>query len=273
MNPGTVAGVVGLGSVVAWATVTVTFLVARRRGRYDTIDTAWGVGFALIAVCSLMLVRAGFAGAVPSGGPGWLATILTVVWGGRLALHLHLRNRGKPEDPRYREMAAKARRFPAGRMYFRVYLTQALVMWFVALPVQFAQFGGAGQHPASGVAVWVGICVWLLGFVFETVGDEQLRRFRSRPENVGEVLRTGLWRYTRHPNYFGDACVWWGLYAIACHQPAGAATLLSPVLMTWLLANGTGKPLLERDIARRRPDYAAYVRRTSGFLPLPPKRE
>ncbi|ASU78062.1 DUF1295 domain-containing protein [Actinopolyspora erythraea] len=99
-----------------------------------------------------------------------------------------------------------------------------------------------------------------------------MRGFRSRPENAGEVLRTGWWCYTRHPNYFGDACVWWGLYAIACHQPVGAATLLSPVLMTWLLANGTGKPLLERDIVRRGPEYAAYVRRTSGFLPLPPKR-
>ncbi|SDK86069.1 Steroid 5-alpha reductase family enzyme [Actinopolyspora mzabensis] len=272
MTPGAVAGVLGIGLGVAWATVTVTFLIARRRNRYDTIDTAWGAGFALIAVCALSLVRPAFGEVAPPGVAGWLAAVLTVVWGVRLALHLHLRNRVKPEDPRYREMLARARRFPAGRMYFRVYLTQALVMWFVALPVQLAQFGGSARHPLSAAALWVGLFVWLVGFAFEAVGDEQLRRFRNRPENAGAVLRTGLWRYTRHPNYFGDACVWWGLYLIACHHQIGVFTLLSPVLMTWLLARGSGKPLLERDIAERRPDYADYVRRTSGFVPWPPKR-
>ncbi|WP_092981315.1 DUF1295 domain-containing protein [Actinopolyspora lacussalsi] len=247
--------------------------MARVRNRYDTIDTAWGTGFALIAVCALALVRPVSGDSEQPGVAGWLATVLTVVWGVRLALHLHLRNRTKPEDPRYREMLAKARRFPAGRMYFRVYLTQALVMWFVALPVQLAQFGGSARHPLSAAVLWAGVFVWLVGFAFETVGDEQLRRFRNRPENSGAVLRMGLWRYTRHPNYFGDACVWWGLYLIACHHQVGVLPLLSPVLMTWLLARGSGKPLLERDIVERRPDYADYVRRTSGFVPLPPKRD
>ena len=118
----------------------------------------------------------------------------------------------------------------------------------------------------------LGVVVWLVGFVFETVGDLQLTRFRSDPGSAGQVLDTGLWRYTRHPNYFGDACVWWGISLVAFSAWPGILTLASPVLMTWLLARGTGKPLLEKDMASRRPGYADYVRRTSGFVPLPPRR-
>jgi steroid 5-alpha reductase family enzyme len=118
----------------------------------------------------------------------------------------------------------------------------------------------------------LGVVVWLVGFVFETVGDLQLTRFRNDPSSAGQVLDTGLWRYTRHPNYFGDACVWWGISLVAFSAWPGILTLASPVLMTWLLARGTGKPLLEKDMASRRPGYGDYVRRTSGFVPLPPRR-
>jgi steroid 5-alpha reductase family enzyme len=118
----------------------------------------------------------------------------------------------------------------------------------------------------------LGVVVWLVGFVFETVGDLQLTRFRNDPSSAGQVLDTGLWHYTRHPNYFGDACVWWGISLVAFSAWPGLLTLASPVLMTWLLARGTGKPLLEKDMAARRPGYADYVRRTSGFVPLPPRR-
>jgi steroid 5-alpha reductase family enzyme len=112
-----------------------------------------------------------------------------------------------------------------------------------------------------------------VGLFFETVGDWQLTRFRNDPATEGQVLDTGLWRFTRHPNYFGDACVWWGISLVAFEVWPGILTLASPVVMTWLLARGTGKPLLEKDIEERRPGYADYVRRTSGFVPLPPRRE
>ena len=118
----------------------------------------------------------------------------------------------------------------------------------------------------------MGAALWAVGFAFETVGDLQLTRFSSDPANRGRVLDTGLWRYTRHPNYFGDACVWWGLSVVAFSAWPGILTVLSPVLMTWLLARGTGKPLLEKDIGSRRPGYREYVERTSGFLPLPPRK-
>lgn len=274
--------VLGLGAAAlgaALATVLVTFLVARRRGRYDTIDSAWGAGFAVIAAVSFALTASNVWGLRSAGAVSAVATGLTVVWGVRLSVHLHRRNRDKQEDPRYRAILDRAGSNPALTMFVRVYLTQALAMWFVSLPVQMAQVqvSRAGEglsvpEPWGQVPVWAGVAVWLVGFVFEAVGDEQLRRFKADPANKGRVLDRGLWRYTRHPNYFGDACVWWGLYLLACHHLPGAVTVLSPVLMTWLLARGTGKPLLERDISERRPAYADYVRRTSGFLPLPPKR-
>ncbi|MBK1787761.1 DUF1295 domain-containing protein [Prauserella sp. ASG 168] len=246
---------------VAILVVTVTFGIARLRGRYDTIDSAWGAGFAVIALAGFAVEPRGFGGAL-------VATVLTVVWGVRLSVHIHRRNHGGGEDRRYTEMMARARSRPLARMYFRVYLTQAAVMWFVSLPVVLAQ----RQADDLGVLAVLGIVVWCVGFAFEVVGDEQLRRFKADPGNRGRVLQHGLWRYTRHPNYFGDACVWWGLYLVAAQHLPGAATVLSAVLMTWLLARGSGKPILERHLSESRPGYRDYVARTSGFVPLPPKK-
>jgi steroid 5-alpha reductase family enzyme len=165
-------------------------------------------------------------------------------------------------------MLASAPGNPTWYAVRKVYLTQGAVMWFVSLPVQVACFEPAPLGPVA----WVGVLLWLVGFFFETVGDWQLTRFRNDPASKGQVLDTGLWRYTRHPNYFGDACVWWGLSLVAFTSWPGVLTILSPLLMTWLLAKGTGKPLLEKDMASRRPGYADYVRRTSGFVPLPPRK-
>ncbi|WP_206788517.1 DUF1295 domain-containing protein [Amycolatopsis sp. MtRt-6] len=242
-------------AAVTLAAVAVTFAIARARRRYDTIDTFWGLGFALVAIAAFPL----------GDGPLSLrlvVVLLTVVWGVRLSVHLHLRNHKLPEDPRYARMG-----HGQAKMFVRVYLFQAVVLYFVSLPVQFAMDG-----TGIGVLGWLGVAVWLAGFAFETIGDDQLRRFKADPANRGRVLDTGLWRYTRHPNYFGDACVWWGLYLLACSTWPGAATILSPVAMTFTLARGTGKPLLEKGMARTRPAYAHYVERTSGFFPLPPRR-
>jgi steroid 5-alpha reductase family enzyme len=246
---------------VAVVALTAVFGIAVARRRYDTVDTAWGLGFAVVAVVAFGC----------SSGHGdlvarLLSTVLTVVWGMRLTVHIHRRNHGKPEDPRYTELLAKGGQRPRTRMYVRVYLTQAVLLWLVSLPVQVGQFGSG-----PGVVGYVGVVVWAVGLTFEAVGDQQLSRFRADPANKGEVLNTGLWRYTRHPNYFGDACVWWGLYLLACHSWLGVATIIAPLVMTGLLAKGTGKPMLEKGMADRRPGYADYVRSTSGFFPLPPK--
>jgi steroid 5-alpha reductase family enzyme len=251
-----------LSLLVALLVLAVTFLVARRVGRHAVVDVAWGLGFVAIALTT-------YVAASGTGDPGRRAVVLvlTGLWGVRLAVHIGRRSRGHGEDPRYAEMLARGRGNATWYAVRKIYLTQAAVMWFVSLPVQVAMF----QDAPLGLVAWVGVAVWAVGMFFETVGDHQLQRFRDDPSSRDEVLDTGLWRYTRHPNYFGDACVWWGIWLVALDAWPGVLTVLSPLAMTWLLARGTGKPLLEKDIADRRPGYAEYVRRTSGFFPLPPR--
>ncbi|MDQ3578416.1 MAG: DUF1295 domain-containing protein [Actinomycetota bacterium] len=241
--------------------MAATFAISLRRGKWDTIDTVWGLGFAVVAVVSFALSDGSLAFRL-------VVTLLTIAWGVRLAVHLHRRNHGKPDDRRYAEILSRAKGNPLAHMIRVVYLPQAVILWFVSLPVQAAQYG---DH-SFGVLAYLGVALWLIGFTFETVGDSQLATFQADLSTKGTVLDTGLWRYTRHPNYFGDACLWWGLYLLACHTWIGAATVLSPLLMTYLLAKGTGKPLTEKHLSKSRPGYADYVARTSGFFPLPPKK-
>jgi steroid 5-alpha reductase family enzyme len=246
--------------------VALVVAVGVRGGRHDGIDVVWGGGFAIVALTTLLL----------SSGEGdpwrrWLITVLTCVWGLRLAWHIGRRNHGRPEDPRYADIIAGARGNPTLHMVRKVYLPQAVILWIVSLPVQLGQYGFA-SGALSVVVTALGVALWAIGFTFETVGDAQLGAFRADPGNRGQVMDRGLWRYTRHPNYFGDAAVWWGLTVLALHHYAGLIGLLGTALMTWLLVKGTGKKLLESTIGERRPGYADYVRRTSGFLPLPPRK-
>lgn len=252
--------------VVAAMFGAALFTAVRVRGnRHDGIDVVWGTGFAVIAVVSLVLAI--------GDGDLWrqlLITVLTCVWGLRLAWHIERRNRGKDEDPRYVEIMERGHGDPVAHLVRKVYLPQAVIMWIVSLPVQLGQYGAAAGTLVVVVTV-LGVLSWAVGFCFETVGDAQLAAFRADPANSGGVMDSGLWRYTRHPNYFGDAAVWWGLTLLAMHHWAGLIGLVSAALMTWLLAKGTGAKLLESSIGDRRPGYADYVRRTSGFFPLPRK--
>lgn len=252
----------GVTAVAALILVTITFAVGRALGTFHVIDGVWGLGFAVLAGISFGL--SADHGSLPIR---LTLTVLTWIWGLRLAGHILRRNRGKPEDARYQEILERGDR-PLLRMYTRVYLVQAAVLWFVSLPLQVGQYGGDGL----GVLAWVGMLVWAVGMVFETVGDAQLAAFKADPANRGKVMDRGLWAYTRHPNYFGDASVWWGLFLVAAHDWPVLLTIGSPVLMTWLVARGSGKPILERQMARRYPEYADYVARTSGFVPRPPAR-
>lgn len=251
-----------LSALAVVVVLGVTFLVALRAGRQAVIDVTWGLGFVVIALTAW----------ATSGDHGdalrrWLALVLTAVWGLRLAAHIFSRSRGKGEDPRYEAMLQRASGNPNLYALAHIYLPQGVIMWFVSLPVQVAMFVEGGL----GAVLWVGVGVWAVGLFFEAVGDLQLTRFRGDPSNRGLVLDTGLWRYTRHPNYFGDACVWTGLFLVAASAWPGVLTVLSPAVMVWNLYGGTGKKLLEKDIGDRRPAYADYVRRTSGFFPWPPK--
>ncbi|NNN29689.1 DUF1295 domain-containing protein [Streptomyces sp. S3(2020)] len=240
----------------------LTFALALRKGMHRIVDIAWGLAFTAVAVVSWVL-------SADSGEPArrLLVTVLTAVWGVRLAAHIARRGRGHGEDPRYEALLAKA---PGSRNLYAlriVYLLQGALVWLVSLPVQAAQYI---TGPMGAVAA-VGACLWAVGVCFEAVGDAQLARFKADPANKGRIMDRGLWSWTRHPNYFGDFCVWWGLFLITCDAPAAAAAVLvSPVVMTLLLTKGSGKRLLEQHMAER-PGYASYMARTSGFFPLPPK--
>ncbi|HEX4362254.1 MAG TPA: DUF1295 domain-containing protein [Pseudonocardia sp.] len=241
--------------------------VRLRGGRHDGIDAVWGVGFTLVAVTTAALSTGS-----GDGWRRWLVTALTAVWGCRLAWHIYRRNRGRPEDPRYVELLAKAPGNPTWYAARMVYLLQGALIWLVSLPVQLAQYGrGDTLFGGTELATWLGVACWLVGFGFEAVGDAQLARFRADPANAGTVMDRGLWRYTRHPNYFGDACIWWGLTLLGLHHLVGLAGLLSAAVMTLLLTRGSGARLLESTIGARRPGYADYVARTSGFLPRRPR--
>lgn len=250
----------------ALAVLLATFAVALRKGVHRVVDAAWGLAFTAVAWTAFGLTAAQSpSGALPRR---LLLTLLVTAWGVRLSAHIARRGRGHGEDPRYERMLAKA---PGSRNAYalrKVYLLQAALVWLVSLPVQAALPLRGGLDAWA----WAGTAVWLLGFSFETIGDHQLARFRSDPANKGRLMDQGLWSWTRHPNYFGDFAVWWGLYLFTCHswQPA-AATLISPVVMTLLLTVGSGAALMDRHLAETRPDYPAYAARTSPFLPRPPR--
>jgi steroid 5-alpha reductase family enzyme len=239
-----------------------TFAAALKVGRYNVVDTVWGLGFALIAVVAFVTSE---GHGIPSRR--YLLLGATVVWGVRLAVYVGARSRGKGEDPRYTEMLDKAHGSRITYALRKVFLLQAALIWLISIPVQAGMFerGGPAWLPYAGLALW------LCGLIFESVGDWQLARFKAEPANRGAVMDRGLWRYTRHPNYFGDACVWWGLFLISWGSWPGLASVFAPILMTFLLARGSGKPVTEARMSGR-PGYADYVASTSGFIPLPTRR-
>jgi steroid 5-alpha reductase family enzyme len=195
---------------------------------------------------------------------------MTTIWGLRLAGYLAWRNLGHGEDYRYRAMRKRwGSRFTLISLV-TVFAFQGLMMWIVSLPVQLGQADATPEQ--IGVLAWIGVAVWVVGLGFETIGDAQLARFKADPTNAGKVMDRGLWRYTRHPNYFGDACVWWGIALVAAETGSGAWGLIGAALMTLLLRRVSGVTLLEKSLVKRREGYTEYVARTSPFIPRPPKR-
>ncbi|MFW5708883.1 MAG: DUF1295 domain-containing protein [Chloroflexota bacterium] len=226
------------------------------------VDIFWGIGFVILAIFYFILTD-GF------GGRKILVTALVVIWGLRLASHIGYRNIGKPEDFRYKRWREKYGRDYWWVSFFLVFLLQGTVMWLVSAPVLVAQYHSAPAYfTLFDIA---GAFLWSVGFFFEAVGDWQLMRFKADPANQGKVMNRGLWRYTRHPNYFGDSVQWWAFYLIAISVPWGLLTIFSPVLMTYLLVYVSGVAMLERSM-RKKPKYDEYMRRTSKFFPMPPRR-
>jgi steroid 5-alpha reductase family enzyme len=260
---------------------SVTFAIGRRIGRYNVVDVAWGVGFVAMAAVAAVLGH---------GDPTrrLLLLALVAIWGLRLSWHIQRKTAGKGEDPRYEALLRDAtlagarphkwvgsplrRGVPppaCGGVVRKVFLLQAFIGWFVSFPLQLSAVTGPTPEPLTAITV-VGVAVWLVGFTFEAVGDRQLRAFKSDPANRGVVMDRGLWAWTRHPNYFGDAAVWWGLWLITINGWLPLATVGSPLLMTYFLVHVSGARLTEELMAGR-PGFGEYQERTAFFIPRPPR--
>lgn len=247
-----------IGALPAMLSVALLFwLLSVKLADVSIVDILWGPFFLLAALA--------YALANPAETPREaLVLAMVAIWSLRLAAHIAVRSHGHGEDRRYQ--AIRARNEPGFRWksLYIVFALQAGLAWIISLPLL-----GATLSPAPlGWLDAIGVTLWLVGFSVETVADGQLQRFRNRPDSAGKVLDTGLWRYSRHPNYFGECLLWWGFYLIALS--AGAWwSVPGPLLMTLFLLRVSGVTLLESDIAERRPAYREYQRRTSAFLPLP----
>lgn len=257
---GIMAALIGLATILT--VLAVVWGLSLRLQDASVADVCWGLGFVLLAWLYCLLS--------PTLTPrSWLVAVLVTLWGARLSWHIFRRNHGNEEDPRYQAMRASHGPAFWWRSLFTVFWLQGAILWFVALPVLVAV--RAAQPTALTAVDGLGVVLFAVGFGFEVVGDYQLARFKAEPSNRGKVLDRGLWRYTRHPNYFGDATLWWGLYAIAAATPNGWLTVLSPALMTFLLMRVSGVTLLEQSLKASKPGYHAYIARTPAFFPWFPR--
>jgi steroid 5-alpha reductase family enzyme len=246
------------------AVLAVTFVASKIAHKHSVIDSAWGLLFAVAAIAAFFCSAAGSVHG--NGLRRSLLLILPLLWGLRLAQHIGRRTIGKPEDPRYAALLAKAKGNPDLYAIRMVYLLQGLLAFLISAPILV----GAFTRGPVGVIAWIGVALWCVGVFFEAVGDHQMEAFRRNPVNKGKVTDVGLWRYTRHPNYFGDACVWWGIFLVAAEHWPGVLSIYAPVVMTLLLTKGSGARILEKHMAQR-PGWAEYAAKTSGFFPLPPR--
>jgi len=252
-----ILGLVILGLMI------LLWLVSLALKNSSIVDIFWGTGFVVVAWAAFLLTPGGFE------TRKWLLDILVTFWGLRLSLHILTRNWGKPEDFRYQAWRKEAGSAWWWRSFFKVFLLQGVIMWLVAAPV--AAVVGRVPQPPLGWIDALGAAVWLVGFFFEAAGDWQLARFKADPANKGRLFSGGVWRYTRHPNYFGDAAVWWGHYLLAAASGAWW-TVFSPALMTFLLVRVSGVAMLESAMRDSKPGYREYIESTSAFFPLPPRR-
>ena len=257
---GIIAATIGLAIILAAS--TLAWLISLKLRDASLADVCWGLGFVLLAWCYGLLAP----GFTPRS---WLVATLVTLWGVRLSAHILRRHHGTGEDPRYRAMRVAHGSAFWWRSLFTVFWLQGAILWFVALPILVAV--RATEPAALTLIDALGVVIFTAGCAFEVVGDAQLERFKAEPSNRGRVLDRGLWRYTRHPNYFGDATLWWGLYVIAAATPGGWLTVLSPALMTLLLMRVSGVTLLEAGLKASKPGYREYIARTPAFFPWFPR--
>jgi steroid 5-alpha reductase family enzyme len=252
--------IVAVASIAALLVLhSITLAIGHRIGRYNVVDVAWGLGFIVVAAVAALL---GHGDPFRRG----LMLALVTIWAGRLSWFIFRKTAGKGEDPRYADMLRGA---GVAQVALKVFALQAAMTWFISLPLQLSAVSGPTPRPLLVVTL-AGVLVWLTGLLFEAIGDHQLHVFKSDPAHKGIVMDRGLWAWTRHPNYFGDACVWWGLWLLTITGWWSLTTVLSPALMTYFLVYATGARLTEKYM-RGRSGFSEYQQRTSFFIPRSPR--
>lgn len=263
MSPGVL---LAANFVVLCAGFSLMFIICLRLRDPTPIDAYWGLGMGVLATSTFLQLDE------PSSR-SWLLLVLCWLWAVRLAAYMLWRWRDHGPDRRYLRMMEKSQQKRgwgfATSLLMLVILPQAALQFLISLPVQL------GQLPADpsdvGWLAWLGVAVALLGLAWETIADIQLTGFRRRKENAGQVLKSGLWKYSRHPNYFGEACFWWGMFLIAAETMVGGFSLVSPVILTWILSKWSGVPTMEYRMRKQKPGYREYIETTSAIIPLPRK--
>lgn len=238
--------------------MVITWLVSLPLRNASIVNVVWGIGFTVVAWVSAII---GDGNATRSN----LLTAMVTVWGVRLSIHIWWRGRGAGETSRHRAIRSRFDERFAIRSFANVFVFRGLLIWTVSLPIQLAM---AQESPNLGGLAVVGVTVWGIGFFFESVADTQLARFKSEPANNGRVLDAGLWKYSRHPNHFGDFCVWWGIFLVAAETSAARFAVVGPILMTLILTVFSGVGPLERSLTKHLAGYTDYTKRTSSFFPL-----
>jgi len=265
MEEGVTFNIFWVSAAIIFLYMNVIFLLSLLKKNAAIVDIAWGPGFGLVVVANLARQI------LTHGSVEYrqiMVTILIIIWGSRLAWHIYKRNRGKPEDYRYANWRQRWGKYFVLRSYFQIFMLQGFFMLLILTPALLVLQSRTDRIDLLDLT---GLAVWLTGFFFEAVSDAQLRRFKNRPENKGRIITSGLWKYSRHPNYFGESVMWWGIFLIALNSSRGWLGIISPLTITFLLTKVSGVPLLEKKY-RGNPEFEAYRARTSAFFPLPPRR-
>lgn len=245
----------------------IFFVIAQVKKNNGIADMAWGLGFVVVAITS-MIYTSNYTLL------GITMTALVTIWGFRLFFYIGLRNWNKDEDYRYVNMRKKWGSYVIIKAFFYVFMLQMIFLYIISAPIQFTHFVNIEVSGLGFIPYAIGLTIWIIGFIFEAVGDAQLKRFIKKPENKGKLMTSGLWKYTRHPNYFGESAMWFGIWIIslATMDLFNLVGIIGPLFITYLLLYVSGVPLLEKKYQDRK-DFQAYAKKTSKFFPLPPKKD
>ena len=241
--------------------MTIAWFVSLIVVKLSIVDVAWGLGFIVVALATIFFNHSFEPRQV-------LVTVFVCLWGFRLAFYIFVRNLNKPEDFRYQKMKESWGDEVALQSYLRVFLLQGVFMLIITFAVQVVN--SYASQPGLNLLDILGALIWFFGFIFETVADMQMYFFKKESKNKGKIMKYGLWKYTRHPNYFGESVQWWAIFIIALSAPLGILSIVSPIVITIMLLKVSGVPMLEAKYKGNK-EYQSYIKNTSSFIPMPPK--